>query len=125
SLPACEDYDLWLKLTSQAPVLYIDEPLLVKYGGHDDQLSRKYWGMDRFRVRSLINLLRHHPLTNEQQNQVTAMAQKKLRILHKGAVKHNNAMIIEFCNNTLAELSLTNNIEKNRDSENNPPVKHR
>ena len=36
----CEDYDLWLKITSQYEVGYIKEPLITKYGGHDDQLSK-------------------------------------------------------------------------------------
>lgn len=50
-LPACEDYDLWLRLTVRYPVGFLAEPLVVKTGGHEDQLSRRYWGMDRFRVR--------------------------------------------------------------------------
>jgi glycosyltransferase involved in cell wall biosynthesis len=57
SLPACEDYDLWLRVCSRYPVLYLEEPLIVKYGGHADQLSRRYWGMDRFRIRSLEKVL--------------------------------------------------------------------
>ncbi|MDH5218656.1 MAG: glycosyltransferase, partial [Gammaproteobacteria bacterium] len=56
-LPACEDYDLWLKICSRYPVAYIEEPQIVKYGGHEDQLSRRYWGMDRFRVKSLLHIL--------------------------------------------------------------------
>ncbi len=41
-LPACEDYDLWLRITARYPVLFTRQPLIEKYGGHDDQLSRKY-----------------------------------------------------------------------------------
>ena len=47
SLPACEDYDLWLRICAKYPVLFVEEPLLRKFGGHDDQLSKKFWGMDR------------------------------------------------------------------------------
>ncbi len=57
-LPVCEDYDLWLRICVREPVLYVDEPLLLKFGGHADQLSRAYWGMDRFRIRALENLIR-------------------------------------------------------------------
>jgi glycosyltransferase involved in cell wall biosynthesis len=57
SFPVCEDYDLWLRLCSRHPVLFVDEPLTVKYGGHDDQLSKSLWGMDRFRIRALENVL--------------------------------------------------------------------
>ena len=44
SLQACEDYDMWLKITARNPVLYIKDSLIKKYGGHNDQLSKKYWG---------------------------------------------------------------------------------
>lgn len=57
SLPACEDYDLWLRVCSRFPILYLEEPLIVKYGGHADQLSGRYWGMDRFRIRALEKVL--------------------------------------------------------------------
>jgi len=45
NLPACEDYDLWLRITVNEAVLYIDEALLEKTGGHDDQLSQRYPAM--------------------------------------------------------------------------------
>ncbi len=60
ALPACEDYDFWLRVTDRLPVLYIDEPLTIKFGGHSDQLSKKYWGIDRFRVESLKKLIDSH-----------------------------------------------------------------
>jgi len=59
SLPACEDYDLWLRITARYETHFIDEPLVIKHGGHDDQLSRRYPGMDRFRVRALEKMLNH------------------------------------------------------------------
>ena len=61
SLPACEDYDFAIRLAFQYPVYFIDRPLIVKRGGHDDQLSRKYWGMDRFRVQALEKALKLEP----------------------------------------------------------------
>ncbi|MFC1477568.1 glycosyltransferase family 2 protein, partial [candidate division KSB1 bacterium] len=68
-LPVCEDYDLWLRAAWRMPVPLIDEHLTIKYGGHEDQLSRKLWGMDRFRVYALRKLL-HEPLSNEQKKLV-------------------------------------------------------
>ncbi len=56
SLPACEDYDLWLRTTSRFPVGLIEDPLVVKYGGHTDQLSAMP-GLDRFRIISIKNIL--------------------------------------------------------------------
>ncbi|MDP2046236.1 MAG: glycosyltransferase family 2 protein, partial [Deltaproteobacteria bacterium] len=34
----------------------VDEPLVIKRGGHPDQLSGQ-WGIDRFRIRALVKLL--------------------------------------------------------------------
>jgi glycosyltransferase involved in cell wall biosynthesis len=56
TLAAAEDYDLWLRLTWRYDVGLVDEPLVIKRGGHPDQLSRQ-WGLDRFRIRALVKLL--------------------------------------------------------------------
>jgi len=94
ALPACEDYDLWLRICYRYPVAYIDEPLLRKYGGHRDQLSRQHWGMDRFRVRALSNLLQTADLTDPQRRATRAMLTKKCAILTAGARKRNNQMLL-------------------------------
>ncbi|MES9936336.1 MAG: glycosyltransferase family A protein, partial [Sedimenticola sp.] len=57
SLPACEDYDLWLRICARYPVTYVEQPQIVKYGGHEDQLSRRHWGMDRFRLHALEKII--------------------------------------------------------------------
>lgn len=95
SLPACEDYDLWLRICAHHPVLYIDEPLLNKYGGHEDQLSRQYWGMDRFRVRALDELLQSDVLNAGQAAAARSVLLKKSAILLQGARKRNNEELIE------------------------------
>tara|TARA_B110000444_G_scaffold261176_1_gene311617 strand:- start:3835 stop:4680 length:846 start_codon:yes stop_codon:yes gene_type:complete len=87
ALPACEDYDLWLRLCSREQVLYIDVPLLKKYGGHEDQLSRQYWGMDRFRVQSLVKLLGSGVLGFEQERLARKCLLEKADILRSGAAK--------------------------------------
>jgi len=56
ALAAGEDYDLWLRLTWRYEVGLVDEPLVIKRGGHPDQLSGQ-WGIDRFRIRALVKLL--------------------------------------------------------------------
>ena len=63
SFPVCEDYELWLRLTARHPVLFLDEPLITKTGGHSDQLSRSRWGLDRYRVRALQMCLESERLT--------------------------------------------------------------
>jgi glycosyltransferase involved in cell wall biosynthesis len=87
SLPACEDYDLWLRITARYPVLYINEPLINKYGGHADQLSRRYWGMDRFRIRALEKIVRDPVLSMEQREAVVTMLLEKIDIYINGARK--------------------------------------
>ena len=58
ALPVCEDYDLWLRIAVDHTVPLLARALVVKRGGHEDQLSHSVWGMDRFRVASLQKLLR-------------------------------------------------------------------
>lgn len=94
SLPACEDYDLWLRLCHLHPVHYIDQALIRKYGGHADQLSRKHWGMDRFRIQALHDLMAQDTLSATQRDQAAAILKKKLRILIGGARKRDNQAIL-------------------------------
>jgi glycosyltransferase involved in cell wall biosynthesis len=95
SLPACEDYDLWLRLCHRFPVYFIDQALIVKYGGHEDQLSRKHPAMDRFRVRALHRLLETESLSAEYFEAARATLRAKLEILRKGACKRGNHSLID------------------------------
>ena len=95
-LPACEDYDLWLRLCSREQVLYIDAPLLKKYGGHEDQLSRQHWGMDRFRVQSLVKLLNSGVLEDDQDQLVRVTLLEKAKILRNGAEKRGKIERAEY-----------------------------
>lgn len=87
SLPACEDYDLWLRIASRYPIPLIEKPLVMKTGGHADQLSRRFAGMDRFRIRSLANLLYGNSLTSGQKQETLAELKKKCQIYAKGCLK--------------------------------------
>lgn len=86
-LLACEDYDLWLRISASEPVHLIAEALVIKRGGHADQLSHRFWGMDRFRVAALRKLLATGGLTLMQRQQVEAVLAEKCRILAQGAKK--------------------------------------
>ncbi len=57
SLPAAEDYDLWLRITAFYSVSFTDEPLVVKYGDRDDQLSKVVPAIDRYRIRAILKIL--------------------------------------------------------------------
>ncbi len=87
ALPACEDYDLWLRVAIEEAVLLIEKPLVIKRGGRSDQLSHSFWGMDRFRVAALCKLLASGKLTPERQNLTVRVLVKKCGVLAQGARK--------------------------------------
>lgn len=87
TLPACEDYDLWLRVTSQYEVGLVTEELIVKTGGHADQLSRRHWGMDRFRVQALRKVIDGDLLSQTQRWAALQTLAAKLTILENGARK--------------------------------------
>ena len=89
SMPVCEDYDLWLRIAAGNPVAFLPEPLIVKRGGHDDQLSRSEWGIDRFRVKALCKILARDVLTPVQREAARQELLHKCCILEKGFLKHN------------------------------------
>ena len=94
SLPVCEDYDMWLKICSSEEVLFAQDKLTYKYGGHKDQLSKSYWGMDRFRIKSIENVIKNFDLTYKQKKQAKKELIKKLKIIINGAFKRNNLSIV-------------------------------
>jgi glycosyltransferase involved in cell wall biosynthesis len=87
SLPACEDYDMWLRICSREAVSFVNTPQIRKYGGHEDQLSRHFWGMDRFRVQALESLLKEPHLHVSDQIATLKMLLEKLGILMNGSIK--------------------------------------
>ena len=87
SLPACEDYDLWLRIAAKYPVGLIEKPYIIKYGGHADQRSREFPAMDRFRIQSLAKILKEGILTSEQSVAARKTLEEKSKIYIEGALK--------------------------------------
>ncbi len=87
SLPACEDYDLWLRIASRYPVGLIEKPYIIKYGGHADQRSREFPAMDRFRIRSLVKILSQGILSPDQTATARTILEEKAEIFIQGALK--------------------------------------
>lgn len=85
-LPTCEDYDLWLRITWKYPVYLIDEPLLVKRGAHSDQLSAMP-RLDKYRIRSLVKILRLGVLSPNQRAAAMTILSQKCTIYTKGCRK--------------------------------------
>lgn len=86
-LPACEDYDLWLRFCAHYPVLYLEMPLIIKYGGHEDQLSRRFWGMDRFRIYALEKIIQSTVLSETDRAAALKELLRKIQIYLQGARK--------------------------------------
>lgn len=85
-LPACEDYDLWLRICWKYPVFLIDEPLIIKYGGHSDQLS-KWPELDKYRIIALCKILDSGQLNFNQHEAAVKMLSKKCQIYANGCAK--------------------------------------
>ena len=92
ALPVCEDYDLWLRVSVRFPIFFIDKKLIVKRGGHPDQLSNRSWGNDRFRVIALEKLLSDPSLGPEERECVMKEMKKKCEILSQGFMKRGNEL---------------------------------
>ncbi|TDJ07312.1 MAG: glycosyltransferase [Deltaproteobacteria bacterium] len=92
--PVCEDYDLWLRITSRYQVGFIPSPLILKYGGHDGQLSNKYIGMDYWRIKAMSSLLNSSSLNSTYKELLQEKLNYKTKILKAGALKHRNADLL-------------------------------
>ncbi|NVM20749.1 MAG: glycosyltransferase [Desulfobacterales bacterium] len=86
SLPACEDYDLWLRIACRFPIYLISSPLVIKRGGHEDQLSSEP-GLDRFRVRAVEKILESGFLTTEQRTAAVEILKRKCAVYAGGCLK--------------------------------------
>lgn len=87
TLPACEDYDLWLRIASELPIYLIDRPLVIKRGGHPDQLSHTTPALDRYRIQALEKLLSSGRLSPEQVALACQELEIKCRIYGQGCLK--------------------------------------
>lgn len=88
SFPACEDYDLWLRIGCRFLIGYLEERLIIKRGGHQDQLSQKYVGLDKLRIKALLKILTKVSLTRPQQEAADAELKRKCQVYARGCLKH-------------------------------------
>ena len=86
TLPACEDYDLWLRISCRFPIHLIDTPLIIKRGGHDDQLS-KGTGLDKFRIKAIKKIIRSGLLSDDQRRVAVKTLKEKCNIYAAGCRK--------------------------------------
>jgi glycosyltransferase involved in cell wall biosynthesis len=95
TLPAAEDYDLWLRLTWRHEVGLVDEPLVIKRGGHPDQLSAQ-WGIDRWRIQALVKLLQDQDLPEADARAARRTLAAKCAIYAQGCEKRGKGEEAEF-----------------------------
>ncbi|NNG06760.1 MAG: glycosyltransferase family 2 protein [Desulfobacteraceae bacterium] len=86
-LPACEDYDLWLRISCRYPIHLIPRRQVVKEGGFPDQLSSNLKGLDLFRIKALVKLLRGGQLTDVQLQATLQELTIKCQIYGSGCLK--------------------------------------
>ncbi|MFO7459610.1 MAG: glycosyltransferase family 2 protein [Desulfatiglandales bacterium] len=89
TLPVCEDYDLWLRISCRHPIHLLDRVLVIKEGGAPDQLSRSMAGMDRFRIQSMTRLLQGARLTRAQARALLDELTAKCEVYGNGCIKRN------------------------------------
>jgi hypothetical protein len=85
--PVCEDYDLWLRIGCRHPIDLINKYMLVKEGGHPDQLSSMLKGMDKYRIKAMVKLLENGCLNEVQSSAVQLELERKCRIYGNGCIK--------------------------------------
>tara|TARA_A100001035_G_scaffold19330_2_gene13130 strand:- start:20 stop:847 length:828 start_codon:yes stop_codon:yes gene_type:complete len=95
SLRVCEDYDLWLRITSKYPVVFLDVPLIYKYGGHADQLSKVNDGIESYRIQSLEKIIKSGLLSDEQKVMAVNVLVNKMKIYSKGLEKRKKLAALQ------------------------------
>ena len=90
-LEIAEDYELWLRITAKYPVGYIDEPLVIKRGGHPDQLSGKYGQIEIFRIKALLLNLEAGTFRDEQLELAARELARKCRVYANGCEKRGKS----------------------------------
>ncbi len=88
--PVCEDYDLWLRISADHPIFLIDKPCTIKHGGHEDQLSAHH-SQDKYRIASIVNLIKSKILSWEQEKMAAKVLEKKCQIYGNGCLKRGRA----------------------------------
>jgi glycosyltransferase involved in cell wall biosynthesis len=102
-LPACEDYDLWLRVSCRFSVGLIETPCIVKRGGHADQLSRAH-GLDRYRIESIAKLISGGSLTAAQRRAAGAVLKQKCRVYAGGCRKRGRRAEADHYERLAAEI---------------------
>lgn len=94
SMPVCEDYDLWLRTSLKYQIVTLPEPMIIKRGGHADQLSSQF-GQDIWRIYALEKVLKNSDLDARLKNLVKEDIIRRARIVATGAKKRGKNEVAE------------------------------
>jgi GT2 family glycosyltransferase len=113
SYPACEDYDLWLRITYKYRVGLIDEELMIRYAGHDDQLSATVSVQDKYRIDSIYTILNRDILSENQRDIAFEVLSKKIKIMQKGLLKREKIEEFDYYESLFQSLKIKNRVKRN------------
>jgi len=103
-LVVCEDYDFWIRASSKYPVHLIDKALTIKDGGREDQLSSIFKCKDKFRIKSILNLINSKNLSDTQYQNALEELKKKCKIYSNGCIKRGKLKEARFYLNLINEI---------------------
>ncbi|RLD12393.1 MAG: glycosyltransferase family 2 protein [Chlamydiae bacterium] len=105
TFPVAEDYDLWLRLSAKYEFNYIDEQLITKRGGREDQLSISFRGIDKYRIIALQKMMQNNNLKAEWKKLTCEELLRKCKIYKIGCEKHGKDDEIKFCENIIRKYT--------------------
>ncbi len=115
NFPVCEDYELWLRIARNYPIGLINEELIIKHGGHSDQLSTQFKAMDYWRIKALLPVLKDFLSLRERPKDCQAMINfilNKSEILIPGFKKYGHQKKLKEVTNAVELIQL---VKFNRD----------
>jgi len=91
-LRCCEDYDLWLRVSSRHQFLLVEQALTIKEGGREDQVSYQFRvGMDKLRIGAILDLLAQDFLSIKQVQYSLEELKRKCIVYGTGCMRHRKS----------------------------------
>jgi len=95
SFMVAEDYDMWLRISSIYDISLVPEELVIKRGGHNDQLS-KLLAIDMYRVRALRKCMEFISISSYERDLTLYYLFHKINILINGFNKHKKYQVASY-----------------------------
>jgi glycosyltransferase involved in cell wall biosynthesis len=92
NLPACEDYDLWVRIASHVPIYFVSDSMVSVRR----LTNPPSWGLDRYRVYALEKAYQSGHLNSDQRQRVAEELVARCDLLVDGFRKRNNTERANF-----------------------------